>query len=86
MLRGGTIIASWSAIAWPTTGDWLAVYKVGTPDGGAVAAWKYRAGARSGSTTLKFPWDTAAGVYEVRLLANNTTQRLATGLPITLVW
>ena len=86
VLRGGTVTASWSAIAGPTTGDWLAVYKVGTPDGGPVTAWKYTGGSKSGSTTLKFPWYSTAGIYEVRLMANNTTQRVATSLPITLVW
>ena len=86
VLRGGTITASWSGIAAPTTGDWLGVYKVGTPDGGLVGAWTYTGGLKSGSTTLKFRWPTTPGLYEVRLMSNNTTQRLATSLPITLVW
>ena len=86
VLRGGTITASWSAIAAPTTGDWLGVYLVGTPDGGPVGAWIYTGGLKSGSTTLKFRWPTPPGLYEVRLMGNNTTQRLATSLPITLVW
>jgi hypothetical protein len=86
VLRGGTVTASWSAIAAPTTGDWLAVYKVGTPDGGPVVAWKYTGGSKSGSTTLKFPWPSTPGSYEVRLMADNTTRRLATSLPLTLAW
>ena len=84
--RGGTVTVTWSAIAMPTATDWVALYAVGTPDGGAVTAWKFTTGTASGSVALAFPWGAVAGKYEIRLMANNTTQRLATSGPITLVW
>ena len=84
--RGGTITVTWSDIAAPTTGDWVALYAAGTADGGAVSAWKYTGGGASGSVTLKFPWGATAGNYEIRLMADNNIQRLATSAPITLVW
>jgi hypothetical protein len=84
--QGGTINVSWSGVATPTANDWIALYKVGTPSGGTVTAWKYTTGAASGSTTLKFPWSAPAGNYEVRLMSNNTTQRLATSGVISMVY
>ena len=82
--RGGTVTVSWSAVTTPTTGDWVGLYKVGTPEGGTVTAWKYTSGTASGSTTIKLPW-AATGLYEVRLMADNTTRRLAVGGPITVL-
>ena len=84
--RGGTITVTWSGIASPTAGDWVGIYKAGTPNGGTVTAWKYLTGAASGSVSVRFPWAATAGTYEVRMMANNTTNRLATSAPITMVW
>ena len=84
--RGGTITVAWSDISEPTSGDWVALYAAGTADGGAVSAWKYTGGGASGSVSLKFPWGATAGNYEIRLLADNNIQRLATSAPIKLVW
>ena len=84
--RGGTITVNWSAIDEPTAYDWVALYPVGTPHGGAVTAWKFTTGAASGSVTLKFPWRATPGSYEIRLMANNSIERLATSGPITMVW
>jgi len=84
--RGGTVTASWSAVALPTSTDWIGLYRSGTADGGAVVVWKYTTGAASGSVALKFPWATTAGTFELRLMANGTTRRLATSAPITMVW
>jgi len=84
--RGGTMTVTWSGISSPTSSDWVGLYRTGTADGGSVTAWKYTNGTAGGSVTLKFPWGAAAGTYEVRLMANNTTVRLATSQPITLTW
>ena len=84
--RGGTVTVNWSSIVSPTAYDWVALYAVGTPDGGAVTAWKFTNGTTTGSVSLKFPWGAVAGNYEIRLMANNTTQRLATSGRITMVW
>jgi len=82
--RGGTITVTWSAIATPTSTDWIGVYAVGAANGGAVAAWKYTTGSASGSVSVNFPWGAAPGNYEIRLMAKNSIQRLATSSPITL--
>jgi len=84
--RGGRVTVSWTAIGTPTSTDWIGLYRTGTADGGAVVAWKYTTGTASGSVSVKFPWTATAGTYEVRLMAKNTTRRLATSAPITLVW
>lgn len=84
--RGATITVTWADIAVPTAYDWVAIYLAGTPDGGPVTAWRFTTGAADGSTTLKFPWGAVPGSYEVRLMANNSIQRLATSDPITMVW
>ncbi len=86
VVRGGTLTVAWSGITAPTSGDWVGLYRVGTPDGGLVATWKYTTGTAAGSIALKFPWLTLAGQYEVRLMANNTSRRLATSAPVTLAW
>ena len=78
VVRGGTLTVAWSGITAPTSGDWVGLYRVGTPDGGLVATWKYTTGTATGSMALKFPWITIAGQYEVRLMADNTSRRLAT--------
>jgi hypothetical protein len=83
--RGGTVTVTWSSIMAPTAYDWVALYAIGTPDGGAVAAWKYTTGTAGGSVTLKFPWGAVAGNYEIRLMANNSSRRLATSGPIIVV-
>ena len=82
--RGGTVTVGWSGVTTPTTGDWVGLYKVGTPEGGPVTAWKYTSGTASGSSTIKLPWS-ATGQYEVRLMADNTTRRLAVAGPITVL-
>ena len=84
--RGGTVTARWSEVDSPTSGDWVGLYKTGTADGGSVMSWKYTGGGESGSVSLRLPWGATPGTYEVRLMANNTIQRLATSAPITLAW
>jgi hypothetical protein len=82
--RGGTVTISWSGVTSPTPGDWVGLYKVGTPDGGTVTAWKYTSGTASGSVAIKLPWS-ATGQYEVRLMADNTSRRLAASGPVTVL-
>ncbi|MEA2828084.1 MAG: hypothetical protein QOG43_2523 [Actinomycetota bacterium] len=84
--RGSILTVAWSGIVSTTSGDWVGVYQVGTADGGAVAAWKYTSGTAAGSLPVKLPWSAPAGQYEVRLMTGNTSHRLATSGPITLVW
>jgi hypothetical protein len=84
--RGGRVTVTWSGIVAPTAGDWIALYPLGTEDGGPVKAWKFTGGTDSGSVTLKFPWGAAPGDYEIRLMANFGIIRLATSEPISLVW
>ena len=84
--RGGTVSVNWSGIVSPTSTDWVGLYAVGAVHGGPVTAWKYTTGTASGSVTLKFPWSATAGSYEIRLMADNDTTRLATSTPLSLVW
>ncbi len=84
--RAGTITATWRLINGPTSSDWVALYRSGEPEGGQVTAWAWTGGGASGQVNLKFPWHATAGTYEVRLMANNTTQRLATSEAVNLVY
>ena len=84
--RGARVTVTWSGIVDPTAGDWVALYPLGTVDGGPVKAWKFTDGATDGSVTLKFPWGAAPGDYEIRLMADFSITRLATSEPISLVW
>ena len=84
--RGGTVTVTWSNVSSPTSGDWVGLYKTGLLDLGLTTKWAYTKGTANGSLTLVFPWGTLPGTYEVRLMANGTTQRLATSAPIKLVW
>ena len=79
-----TLTATWSNVSTPTTTDWVALYAVGAPDS-AVVAWKYTNGAPSGSVTMKVPWSSSPGNYELRLAANNSYQRLATSGTVTVI-
>ena len=84
--RGGTITVTWSAIDTPTSGTGSPSTQPVPLTAALSGAWKYTGGGDSGSVTLKFPWAATAGTYEIRLMADNNIQRLATSGPITLVW
>jgi hypothetical protein len=82
---GGTVTASWSNIASPTTKDWIGLYLVGAPHGSAnpALAWRYTTGTASGSVPFVIPTTVAAGTYELRLFANNGYTLLAKSQALT---
>ncbi len=82
-LRGSeTLTVAWSGIPAPSTSDWVGLYPAG---GSTVKVWKYlNTATGSGTTTLRVPFGTIGGAYEVRLLSNGTTTVLATA-PVTVL-
>ncbi|HZC67059.1 MAG TPA: hypothetical protein VE201_00430 [Nitrospirales bacterium] len=87
VVAGGTVTATWSGIAAPTSTDFLALYVPGTSDQ-AYLAWIYLscskspgAPAAAGSCPFTIPSGLTPRSYELRLYANNTYTRLATSNP-----
>src|SRR5207237_910211 len=86
---GGSVTATWSGTASPSTADWIGLYASGAADT-AYLAWIYVScsktpGAASvgGSCAFAIPSTLAAGGYELRLLSNNGYARLATSNALT---
>jgi hypothetical protein len=86
---GGTVTATWSGIATPSTRDWIGLYTPGAANT-AYIQWIYvscsqSAGAAraSGSCPLVVPSTVAPGTYQLRLLANNGFTLLATSNNLT---
>jgi len=86
---GGSVTATWSGIASPTTTDWIGLYMPGAANT-AYLAWIYvscsqMAGAAmaAGSCAFTIPSGMTPGTYELRLLANNGFTRLATSGALT---
>jgi hypothetical protein len=82
--RGGTVTATWSGIATPTSTDWIGLYSPAAPDT-AYLAWVYVSCSQtpatpraSGSCPFVIPAGLATGTYQLRLLANDGYTRLAT--------
>lgn len=77
----GTVTATWANIASPSPTDWLGLYRQGAPDlpyQTNLLAWMYvscsktpATGRASGSCPFVLPANLAAGVYELRLFAND---------------
>src|SRR5207237_1010470 len=75
---GGSVTATWSGIASPSTTDWIGLYASGAADT-AYLAWIYvscattpGAAAAAGSCAFAVPSMLAAGGYELRLLSSNS--------------
>jgi RHS repeat-associated protein len=77
---GGTVTATWSGIATPTSTDWLAFAALGAANTSYVS-WRYTTGTASGSVPFTLP--AVEGTFELRLFANNGYTRLATSNPFT---
>jgi subtilisin len=84
VVAGGTVTATWSGIAAPTSTDWIGLYAAGTGDG-AYLAWLYVSCAKTpgaaqagGSCPLQIPGSVPPGAYELRLFAADGLTRLAT--------
>jgi len=79
---GGTLTAAWQGIASPTATDWFGLFPVSASDMGYVAWW-YTTGTASDSSLVTLPASLPAGAYELRLFAQNGTQRMARSNAIT---
>jgi hypothetical protein len=86
---GGTVTATWSGIANPSTTDWIGLYTPGAANT-AYIDWLYvscsqTAGAAraSGSCPVTVPSTVAPGTYQLRLLANDGFTLLATSNTFT---
>ena len=75
---GGTLTMAWRNIAAPTELDWVGLYAVGAADGGSHHAVVYH-WPRERSAAKALPGSLADGSYELRLFANDTLTRLASG-------
>lgn len=84
VLAANSVTVTWNGIATPSSTDWIGLYAVGAPDS-AVRAWRYTTGTASGSASLRVPWLTLPGIYEVRLFAQNSYARLATPAGVTVI-
>ena len=81
---GGTLMATWSGIASPSSTDWIGIYKHGA-DNTAYLGWIYVSCSQtpgspkaSGSCSFTMPGSLSPGDYELRLLANDGFAVLAT--------
>jgi IPT/TIG domain-containing protein len=67
---GSQLSVSWEAPGGRSTGDWIALLKVGSPSTSySQGWWEYTNGARSGTLTLSAP--VQPGEYEFRYLADD---------------
>src|SRR4030088_1777080 len=60
---GGTVTATWSNVAAPSSGNWLGLY---VPGGSSLVSWRYlNDAAASGSVPFTLPTSMALGTYEL---------------------
>jgi subtilisin len=83
VVAGGTVTATWSGIAAPTSTDWIGLYAAGTGDL-AFLTWVYVScsttpgAAAAGSCAFQIPRGIGPGTYNLRLFAADRFGRLAT--------
>jgi hypothetical protein len=78
-----TLTVTWQGIAAPMPTDWVVLVPLNAPDTSYVA-WSYTTGAATGTLGLSVPATVPPGSYELRLLAQNTFQRLAVSNVVTI--
>jgi hypothetical protein len=79
--RGGTVIATWANIAWPSTDDWIGVYSSSAASDTSYVAYSYATAETNGAAGIVIPPTAPTGAtYELRLFRNNgsTNTRLVT--------
>ena len=87
---GGTLTATWDRIAPSTSTDWIGLYQPGAANT-AYIEWMYVSCSKtpgspqsSGSCPFVVPASLASGVYELRLLANDSFTLLTTSNGVTI--
>jgi uncharacterized repeat protein (TIGR03803 family) len=88
--QGSSAAVTWSAIVNPTAKDWIGLYATGTGNS-SYLAWMYVSCSKAATTTkatgtcsFGIPANLTTGTYEMRLLANNGFNLLATSNTFTL--
>ncbi len=84
MAPGGIVVATWSGIASPHGGDWIALYAAGAPDTRQLYGYILTGGSASGTARYPVPADLPVGAYKLRLFGGGTGTRLATSNAFTL--
>ena len=79
---GNDLTITFTGIAAPTGGDWIALQPVGYPDGSYIA-WRFTGGTAGDTVTLTVPASAGAGAYNVRLFLNYSNTSTATSNDIT---
>lgn len=83
--QGELVNVSWSGIRSPSSKDWIAIYRSGTPNS-AYLSWAYANSCQTGAVAdlraagtcdLFVPFGLADGLYELRLLSNDGFNSLA---------
>lgn len=82
---GGSLTVTWRDVKTPTSGDWIGIYQSGTTDNALVAkAWIFTSCTQSqgralsaGSCLFQVPAVPIGLLFELRLFANQSLQRLA---------
>ncbi len=77
----GTLTVSWTAPAGRPSSDWVALYRVGDPDGDSYLWYTYTDGTLSGSASTSAPSPT--GQYEFRYFLENGYDRAASSNTVT---
>lgn len=81
---GGSVTATWSNIASPSSTDSIGLYPSPSSPDSARVAWVYTGGGASGTRTLSVPASTTPGTtYELRLFSNDSYSRLTQSGPFT---
>jgi len=81
VVAGGTVTATWSGIASPSTSDWIGLYIPSAANTSYISS-RYITGTASGSVPFTIPGSVAAGTYELRLFSNGTYIRIGTSGPL----
>src|SRR5205823_2484602 len=73
---GAAVSATWAGVCFPTSTDWIALHSAGSSDL-SYWTWVWSTGTAAGSLPLTIPSNAPPGTYELRMYANNTSNRLA---------
>ena len=76
-VAGTTLLATWTNLAGPTSGDWLGLFHPSDADTATPLSSRTTTGTAADTVPVAVPANLAAGQYELRLFANGTYLRLA---------
>jgi hypothetical protein len=82
VVAGSNVTVTWQGISAPSATDWVVLVPTGAADTNWVA-WHYTTGTAGGSMSMTVPASVSPGTYDLRLLSNNSWQRLAVSNMLT---